>query len=244
MNCPKCQYALSAFDKSCPRCAQTQNANTTTIVAPSPAPAQYAAQEPNGCVACGSPTIQKVSGLYRGGVWSAESVGVGVGYGRTSGGQSFTTVSTSHAVSAGGTGLAQALAPPQQPHRFNTSAEITLFSSMVASLAAWIVCWWTLAGTPLLVVLHSPLVAYILVASATTLIPIAAAPFALKSVREQKAQLTILLQRWRTVTSRWQRLYYCSRCDRVFNPQTGRYAPSHATSSILYDDILNGTNTL
>ena len=240
MTCPQCRYALSAFDKSCPRCAQMQTISATTAVASHPVPVQSAAQEPHSCVACGCPTIQKVSGLYRGGVWSAESVGVGVGFGRTSGGQSFTTVSTSHATSAGGTSLAQALAPPIQPRRFQTKAENIVLGGTFFAFLVWLVGWMVVVDSfsPI------PFPVFIIVASMITLVPIAAIPYALKAVREQKANLAVLLQRWQTVMSHWDQLYYCSRCDRVFNPKTGQHVPSHATNQALYQDILDGTSTL
>lgn len=246
MNCPKCQYALSAFDKSCPRCVQTQPATATAAVAAKPrraaVPTQQAMPEPAGCVACGNPAIQKVSGLYRGGVWSAEAVGVGVGYGRTSGGQSFTTVSTSTAASAGGTGLAQALAPPRQPHRYSSAAHNTVGYGLFAAVVMWLAVWLVFAlGS------SNPRVVdtiFVVVASLATVIPLAAIPAAVASTRRQRHTLPILLQRWQVVTEHWERLYYCPRCDRVFNPQTGQHAPAQAMSGILHQDMLDGTSRL
>ncbi len=243
MDCPRCQYALSPFEKACPRCAQMQTAQTATAVAPAARsiPTQYAAPKTLACTACGNSAIQKVSGLYRGGVWSAEATAVGVGYGRTSNGQSFTTVSTSHAASAGGTGLAQALAPPMKPHRFQTKAENIFIGGTFVAFLVWLVGAWMLAGNPAPVI---SLPSYIITASLFTIIPLAAIPSALKSVRENKANTAVLVQRWQDVMSHWDQLYYCARCDRACNPQTGQHAPSHAVSGILYQDILSGTNTL
>ncbi len=243
MDCPRCQYALSPFEKACPRCAQMWTAQTATAVAPAArlVPTQYAAPQTLACTACGNPSIQKVSGLYRGGVWSAEATGVGVGYGRTSNGQSFTTVSTSYATSAGGTGLAQALAPPMKPHRFQTKAENILIGTTFVAFLLWLVGTLIFASNP---VSPSVLISYIAVASAMTIAAIAAIPSALRSARENKANTAVLVQRWQAVMSHWDQLYYCARCDRACNPQTGQHAPSHAVSGILHQDILSGTNTL
>ena len=243
MDCPKCRYALSPFEKVCPRCVQMQTAQTATAVAHAahPIPMQYYPPQALACTACGNPAIQKVSGLYRGGVWSAEATGVGVGYGRTSNGQSFTTVSTSHAVSAGGTGLAQALAPPMKPHRFQTKAENILIGTTFVTFLLWLVGTLIFVSDP---VSPSVLIPYIAVASAMTIAAVAAIPSALRSARENKASTAVLVQRWQAVMSHWDQLYYCARCDRACNPQTGQHAPSRAVSGILYQDILSGTNTL
>ena len=246
MNCPKCQYALTAFDKSCPRCNHMKTAQPELAVATAPRayPTEYAPQLSNNCVSCGSPSIQKVSGLYQGGVWSAEAVGVGVGYGRTSNGQSFTTVSTSHATSAGGTSLAQALAPPMKPHSFQTKPEIICLTGIFVAFLAWLWCYMALAGSTASFILHSNLIRYVFIASALTLVPVISAPYAIKASRKQKTHLAVLLRRWKTVISHWDQLYYCSRCDQVFNPHTGQHVPSRATNGTLYQDILHGTNTL
>lgn len=241
MNCPRCYHALSPFEKACPRCAQTQTTTDTAVVttAAHSTPTQDAAPQMLACTACGNLTIQKVSGLYRGGVWSAEATGVG--YGRTSNGQSFTTLSTSHAVSAGGTGLAQALAPPLKPHRFQTKAENIVIGGTFVAFLVWLIGGWMLADNPAPVI---SVVSYISIASVFTLVPLAAIPAALRSARENKANTAVLLQRWQTATSHWDQLYYCARCDRACNPKTGQHAPSHAVSGILYQDILSGTSTL
>lgn len=246
MNCPKCQYALTAFDKLCPRCNQMKTAQPGKAVATAPrtSPTDYAPPPFNACVTYGSPAIQKVSGLYQGGVWSAEAVGVGVGYGRTSNGQSFTTVSTSHATSAGGTTLAQALAPPMKPHSFQTRPEIICLTGIFVAFLALLCCWWALNGNPASFIIHSNLIRYIFIASALSLVPVIAAPYAIKASGKQKAHLAVLLRRWKTVISHWDQLYYYSRCDQVFNPHTGQHVPSRAVSGILYQDIAHGTSTL
>lgn len=251
MNCPNCQYALTAFDRSCPRCAQMKAVPPAAAVATAPRPApvqyeppQYDSLQTSACVSCGSPTIQKVSGLYRGGVWSAEAVGVGVGYGRTSSGQSFSTVSTSHATSAGGTGLAYALAPPNKPHSYQTPAEIVCLAGIFAAFLAWLWSSMALAGNPASVIFQSNLKIYLFVAAALTLVPLISAPYAVRANRKQKAHLAILLRRWKTIISHWDQLYYCSRCDQVFNPHTGQHVPSHAVNGILHQDIIHGTSTL
>ena len=244
MNCLECQSALSPFDASCPRCAQMQTARSATAVTsvPRPAPIYHAAPETSACVACGSPTVQKVSGLYRGGVWSAEAVGGGGGYGRTSGGQSFTTVSTSHAVSAGGTSLAQALAPPNPPRYTQTTAETLMICSCILATILWIVGYvgiFSDSGSAPKLVNNFRIIAILFTVGAVTTIP-----FALASARTRRGELHLLTGQWQRVITLWDRPYYGSRCDRVFNPQTGQHAPSHAASSILYGDILNGTNSL
>ena len=243
MDCPRCHYALSPFEKACPRCAQMQiTAGTAAVVtAARSMPTQDTPPQALTCTACGNASVQKVSGLYRGGVWSAEATAVGVGYGRTSNGQSFTTVSTSHAVSAGGTGLAQALAPPMKPRRFQTKAENIFIGTTFVAFVLWLVGELIFASDPVSPNIFIP---YVTVASALTLAAVAAIPRALRSARENKANTAILVQRWQTVMSHWEQLYYCARCDRACNPQTGQQAPSHAVSGILYQDILSGTSTL
>ena len=242
MNCQQCQYALSPFDKDCPRCAQMQAGPRAAAVAPAPRVPQHSpAPLALVCVTCGSQAIQKVSGLHQGGVWSAEAIGVGVGYGRISNGQRFTTVSTSHAVSSGATSLAQALAPPLKPHRFQTKAENFCLGGIFVAFIVWMIGGWMLADNPAPII---PMTLYILIASAFTLVPLAAIPSAIRAARENKANTALLVQRWQSVMRHWDQLYYCARCDRVCNPQTGQHAPSRAVSGILYQDILSGTSTL
>ena len=243
MDCPRCHYALSPFEKACPRCAQMQTAQPATAVvqAVRSIPTQYAPPQDLMCAACSNPAIQKVSGLYRGGVWSAEATAVGFGYGRTSNGQNFTTVSTSHALSAGGTGLAQALAPPMKPHRFQTKAENIVIGGTFVAFLVWLIGGMMLAGNPAPVI---SVLSYISVASVFTLVPLAAIPASLRSSRQNKATTAVLVQRWQRVMSHWDQLYYCARCDRASNPQTGQHAPSQAVSGILYQDIQSGTSTL
>ena len=250
MNCPECQYALSPFDKTCPRCAQnhkaqqrpqqTRQRQPAGAQAAQPDPAQSAPLAVSACAACRNPAIQKVSGLHTGGIWSAEANGLGLGYGRTFGGQSFTTVSTSHTVSAGGTSLAQALAPPQKPQSFQTKAENIVIGGTLVAFLIWLIGWFVVVDS----FSGIPVPVYILVASAATLVPLAAIPSALKANREQKATMLVLLGRWQRAMRHWDQLYYCSRCDRVSNPQTGQHAPSAAVSGLWRQDILEGTSSL
>ena len=62
---------------------------------------------------------------------------MGVGYGRTSGGQSFTNFSTHTASAAGGTRLAQDLAPPRRPRTYQSRPEAVMVYGAAVAAIVW-----------------------------------------------------------------------------------------------------------
>jgi hypothetical protein len=41
---------------------------------------------------------------------------------------------------------------------------------------------------------------------------------------------------WLRAMERWDALFYCPRCDQVYNPRSRRHVPSHGIASLLADD--------
>jgi len=171
------------------------------------------------CVHCHSAQVQKVSAVCRQGTWSGSSVGVGVGYGRTSNGQSMSVVDTSVSTFSGATDISRLLAPPQMPCRDQSE----ILGIIVCSFAG-LLC---LAGTVAMLV-NDPqshdtgtYVIAGLAGVATLFFTQCVVRYAIntsQSNRNWKAQSAGMIHRFNECVGNWNRLYYCQRCDVVYTP--------------------------
>lgn len=192
--------------------------------APPAAPASAAAF---GCIVCGNPGVQKISALFRAGTWSAESTGVSVGYGHVSTGQNFTTLETAASSTHGSTHLARLLAPPARPS-LRTGPTIWAWTLTWLIAVIGILVWVPSISDPsnqgsqwrAVVTIFGITILVCLLLSAVTL------P---RAFQERRANLI----RWQHQVRCWDQLFYCGRCDHVYNPQSRQAAAAHSMGYLL-----------
>lgn len=51
------------------------------------------------------------------------------------------------------------------------------------------------------------------------------------------------LARWEKAMHRWEQIYYCGRCDRVFLRDQNQAIPRSMVSTLLYDQVSNPNNS-
>lgn len=243
--CPKCQQRSVIDAVQCGRCGHQYRtqfaADQTMIVAPQPHPAPHVAPTsppvaPHAsaphlyasapyayayrCIVCGNEDIQKVSALFNAGTWAANSVGFSVGGGHIWGGPNFTTADISTTATSGATSLAQALAPPQPPRQ-----EANYVGCAIAAVAF-------LGFIALCSAIVSP-IAWLFVAGCAVGLFALVQGFRRESIRNQ-LQYQMDFQRFSIATQRWEALFYCRRCDHVFNLTTGEQCPSAMMHAYLF----------
>ncbi len=217
--CPRCGQRAVLDMPACGRCGhQYRTGFRTQVVAPR-------TPQNGGCIVCGNAQVQKVSAIYQAGTWNSVAVGetVGYGMGMDGGGAVFGGESVSHV--SGGTRLASVLAPPVQPP--------------MQELAEFLVAWLLGLGAFCIAIFSIPPFS----ASYSPMALLFAALCAAGSVLAaqvgcwRKQQYQGFYERavtgWREASEIWNRLYYCPRCDHVYDPTTGKSAPSQQTSSLL-----------
>lgn len=188
---------------------------------PTPTPAVGAYR----CVVCGSPTVQKISALYRGGSWEVDSTGTSVGLGYVSGGHLVYTVAESQEHGHGQTHLAAYFRPPDAPHpprSYYAAAYVGfgfgLFLLIVAFLAQRLPVIQVIIG---------------LLAVACSLAGWREWAAVSRGLKERQVEWEADMDAWQTSLQRWGQLFYCGRCDQVYDPNTGRHAPPVWVRSLL-----------
>lgn len=215
----------------------------TTIPAPvQPVPTHPLPIQPTPfqcrCVVCGNEAVQKVSAICSAGNWasntqgaiSTNTVGGAMGLGNARGSYAVGVATTRGTVSsntAGSTQLAQALNPPQRPHFvFKTLPIVTG-------------CYWAIGAAAL-----SGLIAFsgggarwwlFLVASA--MLSAFLIYMAVPAHRQHKESFNLnsetAYRRWVQAMEHWNYLFYCSRCDNLYNSQTNQAAPVHQMNYLI-----------
>lgn len=138
MNCPKCGFALTPLDKTCPRCVWVEKLprpparpvpqidstriisaarSTDTPIQMDVNPGHIQAIVSSGmmCPVCASGDVQKVSSLVHGGTILTQTTGASLGAGHIFGGPGFGMVGLSGSSSVGRSELVAMLAPPPEP---------------------------------------------------------------------------------------------------------------------------------
>jgi hypothetical protein len=174
------------------------------------------------CAACGSDAVQKISAILQAGVTTGASSGLVTAQNFGWHGGGFTTVGVTNSQHHSASILAQTLAPPPRPlpHRLAGFGCLAWAMSAIAALAVLWVCQEPNQNSiPTLIVFAS-------LAAALWL-------FFYWRRRETHAQWRIDDARWHEAMIRWDQLYYCSRCDCVYDPRTRQSAPSHQLNAML-----------
>ena len=174
------------------------------------------------CRVCGSTSAQKVSAVCQAGMWSGVSHGRSVGAIYTPDGV-LPVSSVSATSSTGGTRIAQLLAPPPRPffqHRWVASVFVPIIGYLTAL---------ALSGQGALTV--SVAIALTSVVWFLALLSEARAEAA------GQARLQTDHARWQEGMKVWDRLFYCSRCDHVYDPQGGGTAPPSGIFPLLFSHL-------
>ena len=172
------------------------------------------------CRVCGNTTAQKVSAVCQSGSWSGGSSSLSVGAIHLRHGDIPMSAVTATR-SSGASEIARRLMPPARP-RFVASwvgsvlvAMFGLVAVLIAagtSGAAWATAAAALTGLVWFFVLRAEG----------------------DGEAEGQARHQAALAQWEHAMRIWDRLFYCSRCDHVYDPQGGAAAPPHAMPALLY----------
>lgn len=220
--CLYCRANLEASDLFCKHCGRNQS--PASLVPPTTAVTANSlsvTQNPNSCPSCTTTNVQKISGIYNAGVWSANSTGNFAGGVYTDGGHFASIGGVTSSNSAGATNLARMLAPPLRPgHRISTA----LVLSICAAFAAWL-CWLFSTSMPD-PWLPRAMNLFLVIAGLLVLV-------AIWETIQLRSEYEEVISEWEQSMIKWNRLYYCSACDVVFDPQTGRCTPPGAVAKLI-----------
>lgn len=185
----------------------------------SPAPSTPMNAEMLACRMCGNTNGQKLTAICRAGSWTTQSRGYAVGMGGDGYGHSVVvggpTASTTH----GQTAIARLLLPPNRPF-FRPSR----IGSVLVPIAGLFCCLVAASAGPW---------------AATVAVLLTSGLWFVVLLREGQAAATglplhtLALAQWEQSMQVWQRLFYCSRCDHVYDPQEGTAAAPHAMTNLL-----------
>jgi hypothetical protein len=227
VRCAKCRRALDISDAFCRACGADQGANmqqaSIAVVNSAPEPPTETI-----CPSCSGISAQRVSGIVSAGAWNTATVGGFVGAVGTTTGHSSELGGITGSQSAGATVLARRLAPPQRP-----GLDISNLTIAIIFIAGFGIALWALGKFA-----HGTYAGF-----AEWPWDVAALCFVIGAVamvgpagRERERMRRDHRQadeEWTRRSSTWMCLYYCSRCDIAFNPDTGRLERPDALSALL-----------
>lgn len=223
--CPRCHTSAPVTALYCSQCGhafRTQFDGAT--------PTQPITSPSLACTVCGNDQVQKVSAICNAGSWSSNSVGVSLGGGHIQGGPNFGTVGTSVGKTAGVTGLARMLTPPAKPRPIGSGGcglAVLICLAGMFGLAA--------LGTLTPGETQSPAGGFVLLLLTGGCGWGAWVVYSQdrRQAPEVQARNQDQIARWEHAMILWQALFYCPRCDVVFNPQTRVSAPPQAMHHLL-----------
>ena len=170
------------------------------------------------CPNCGNDLVHKVSDLYDVGLGGQRSTGgTVVPEGDSDGPKEFSSSSWS-----GRRKMASRFRPPRKPSRLSIAliAVMLVFSFTVAPC---FVCNYTSGKSPV-----EAAIAYVLLA-----LCLSSLAAYLYLARWQKSHYRTGMPRWFYSMRTWNRLYYCPRCNGVFDPETGKHVQAKDMRRIL-----------
>lgn len=176
------------------------------------------------CPVCRNEQTQRLTALTRAGTWMSQSSGTSVGAGHFDSGDNFTTFSSTSSVTHGASQLAMQLAPPKLPRPNYTWGIMLVFGILVGLMG--VMFGLVAFGSPdgLQTGIYGAL-----------MITVSMFLFA-KSRRACLAERAAAVrdgELWSNQMTIWERLFYCSRCDHVFDPANGRFVTSLGYCSLL-----------
>ena len=169
------------------------------------------------CVSCGSDDAQKVSSVYRAGVYTSHTHGHRFGYHRDKKGRWKPDVQPYSEQTTHKSQLAELLSPPTKPFFW---AGVLPFVLLGALLVAGALCTQSLAqmiGQELAQIVNF----LIFLCYHACRIGSWLWKFEKQQYREYKISVGI----WKAACRKWGELYYCASCDTVFDPASGASAP-------------------
>ena len=121
----------------------------------------------------------------------------------------------------GRSNLAQSLLPPPKPY-YGESWGLSIIVPLAGSAMALVAFFASGAlGATLAVLATTGIWALVLTLDATR-------------NAQGEARCRVGIKRWKAAITVWERLFYCSRCDHVYDPQTREAAQTVATQSLLF----------
>lgn len=216
--CPSCRRPLLGGARACPGCGWSSVAQASASSSPAGAPVF------RPCPSCGGEAVQRVPAVVGAGTWTSHANTMGGYGGHSSDGTDFSGTFAGSTFGGGSTDLAARLAPPRDPHRvysgwFFAGLGTLGYGGYSVAMACGIVGYQTpemttfFLGGGLLLLALSGLCWW---------------RFALHQgeLAEEKRAYP---ERMRC----WGSLFYCARCDAVYDPASGRAASPHGIGSLL-----------
>ena len=197
-----------------------QDAPLQSQAPPTPVPAAPPlSAEALACRMCGNTAGQKLTAICRAGSWSTQSRGYAVGMGYDGSGHSVMVGGPTASSSFGQTALASQLLPPRRP---------VFHASHIASILI------PLIGFAVSLIAYSagPVAATVGVLLTCGLWMLALLTEG-RSAADGQARHDAACATWDSAMLVWNRLFYCSRCDHVYDPQAGTAAAPNAMHSLL-----------
>ncbi len=168
------------------------------------------------CVQCANTEVKKVAAIVREESWETKTQGQSYGFRRDHKGRWRPDPRTYTETKSGKSELAKRLAAPEEPifillspHWFYTLALLTAWF-LTQSIGGFVLVWFILSGVYSQV--RKPLQ---------------------RAYERRVKQSKVDKAAWEKAMKVWNSLYYCSRCDSVYNPETGQSAPVNEMRTLL-----------
>jgi hypothetical protein len=167
--------------------------------------------------------VQRVPAVVGGGTWTSFGVSVGGYGGHSSDGTEFSGTFVSPSFGGGSTDLAARLAPPRNPHRVYSGWFFAGLATLGYGVACALMAAQVFTSQPPDTVIGLGIASALLLA----LSGLCWWKFALHQAElgKEKREYSERMQRWNT-------LYYCGRCDSVYDPASGRAVSSHEVAKL------------
>ncbi|HLK61120.1 MAG TPA: hypothetical protein VKU00_31450 [Chthonomonadaceae bacterium] len=177
------------------------------------------------CAHCQNEEVEKVSAVYNRGTWTSSSYGTRHGVRWDRRGRPFVATEPFSERSKGATRLAEMLEPPTEPANVGMIM-VLLFCT------ALLFCLWlssALLFQNLFGWTGGCITGIVVVLFAFSMIYDPAKRVSDRQTKRYEEKHT----QWKQAMDRWDNLYYCSRCDHVYDPDSGKSATARNMGSLL-----------